>query len=169
MKKVILISAMVTLAGCAAVPSVPEALRAPEGEKLSHELLATGVQIYECAAGGDAGKYEWKFRGPEATLADRHGRPMGTHFGGPTWKALDGSTVVAEVKGRAPAADATAIPLLLLAAKGKGEGTGAFSGVRHIQRLDTAGGVAPASSDCSAMKLASVARVPYTATYYFYK
>ena len=168
MKKVILITAMMTLAGCATMPSVPEALRAPAGEKLSLELLASGVQVYECAAGADAGKYEWKFRGPEATLTDRDGRPMGTHYGGPTWKALDGSTVVAEVKGRAPAADATAIPLLLLAAKGRGEGEGRFSDVRHIQRLETVGGVAPAS-DCNATKLATVARVPYTATYFFYK
>ena len=157
--------------GCAAAaatsPSVPEALRAPAGEELAMELLATGVQVYECAAqASGAGAFGWKFKGPEATLMDRRGRPMGTHYGGPTWEAPDGSKVVAEVRARADATEAGAIPLLLLGAKAA-SGEGAFSRVRSIQRLETAGGVAPADP-CTAKDLARVARVPYTATYYFY-
>jgi hypothetical protein len=157
--------------GCAAAaastPNVPEALRAPAGQELAMELLATGVQVYECASKADAaGAYEWKFKGPEATLMDRKGRPMGTHYGGPTWEAPDGSKVVAEVRARANAADAGAIPLLLLGTRSS-SGDGAFSRVRSIQRLDTAGGIAP-SEPCTARQLARVARVPYTATYYFY-
>jgi hypothetical protein len=157
--------------GCAAAaasaPSVPEALRAPAGQELAMELLANGVQIYECASQvSGTGAFEWKFKGPEATLMDRKGRPMGTHYGGPTWEAPDGSKVVGEVRARANASDAGAIPHLLLGAKSS-SGDGAFSRVKSIQRLETAGGVAPADP-CTAKDLARVARVPYTATYYFY-
>jgi hypothetical protein len=154
------------LAGACAsapVPQVAQSLRAPAGQVLSHELLAQGVQVYECAAAADASRMEWKFKAPEATLTDRQGRPMGTHYGGPTWKAPDGSAVVAEVKAREKAPDPGAIPHLLLAVK-SATGTGSFERVRSIQRLETSGGVAPAGP-CSASQ---VARVPYTATYYFY-
>jgi len=165
-----LVTAMMlaSLEGCASRPDVPEALRPPAGQALAVELLASGVQVYECAAGEAVGTYEWKFRGPEASLRDPGGRPMGTHFAGPTWKAPDGSFVVGEVRGRAPAKEPGAIPHLLLAAKGAGDGDGLFAGVRSILRLDTVGGQAP-DAGCNATKLAAVARVPYSATYYFYK
>lgn len=156
--------------GCAvaaaATPRVPEALEAPAGQELSMELLANGVQIYECAPQSGGYGYEWKFKGPEASLMDRKGRPMGTHYGGPTWEAPDGSKVVGEVRARANAGDSSAIPLLLLGAKSS-SGEGAFSKVKSIQRLETAGGVAP-SEACTAGDVTRVARVPYTATYYFY-
>jgi hypothetical protein len=155
--------------GCAmaaaAAPQVPEAIKTPEGQVLSMELLATGVQIYECAQAQAYG-FEWKFKAPEATLVDRKGQPMGSHYGGPTWEAPDGSKVVGEVRARANATESGAIPYLLLAAKSN-SGAGAFSRVKSIQRLETAGGVAP-SEPCTAQDLARVARVPYTATYYFY-
>jgi len=155
--------------GCAmaaaAAPQVPDSIKAPEGQLLALELLATGVQVYECAQ-GQASAFEWKFKGPEAALTDRKGHPMGSHYGGPTWEAPDGSKVVGEVRARANASDTGAIPYLLLGAKSN-SGNGAFSRVKSIQRLETAGGVAPAEP-CTAKELARVARVPYTATYYFY-
>lgn len=159
MKRILIVTGLL-LAGmdaAASLPQAPEALRPPAGQHLAMELLATGVQIYECVAS------EWKFKGPEATLIDRTGRPMGTHYGGPTWKAPDGSLVVGEVRAKAPAAAANAIPHLLLGAKST-SGTGSFGRVSMIQRLETVGGIAPAEP-CTG---AQVARVPYTATYYFY-
>ena len=156
MKRVTVL-ATALLGACATQPQAPDILRPPIDQKLALEILASGVQIYECVSN------EWKFKAPEAKLMDRAGRPMGKHYGGPTWEAPDGSTVVAEVKARAPAPKAGAIPLLLLSAKST-TGKGAFERVSLIQRLDTVGGVAPAQP-CTA---AQVARVPYTATYYFY-
>ncbi len=156
------------LNACAAMPDAPEALRPPAGQELVAKLLASGVQIYDCAASAKGG-YEWKFRAPEASLRDASGKPMGVHYAGPTWRALDGSTVVGEVVARAPAKDGTSIPQLLLAAR-RGDGDGSFSRVASVQRLATAGGQAPAASGCSsAADVARVAKVPYTATYYFYQ
>jgi hypothetical protein len=170
MKRAIIMNivALVSMQGCASSPQAPEALRPPAGQELVLALQADGVQIYDCAAAAQGG-YEWKFRAPDATLRDVVGRPMGSHYAGPTWRAPDGSTVVGEVRSRAPAKDPANIPLLLLAAKAHGDGDGTFSKVASIQRLDTVGGQAPANSCSSATDLARVARVPYSAVYYFYQ
>ncbi|WP_457325152.1 DUF3455 domain-containing protein [Roseateles sp. P5_E11] len=156
------------LAACASKPvppQVPAALQPPAGQVLQLEALAQGWQIYECQAKADGSGTAWVFKAPEATLADRAGRPLGKHYAGPTWEGLDGSTVVGEVKARDPGPDAKAIPWLLLAAKSNGGG-GVFSTTKSIQRVATVGGVAPAEA-CTAA--GQVVRVTYTATYYFYR
>jgi len=159
------------LAGCASPaplvpPTVPATLQAPVGQVPYLEALATGVQIYECSQKAD-GSFEWAFKAPEATLASRTGQPLGKHYAGPTWESTDGSTVVGEVKARDPGPTPTAIPWLLLGAKAHA-GSGIFTAAQSIQRVATAGGLAPAEP-CNAGTLRQVARVPYTATYYFYR
>jgi hypothetical protein len=159
--------------GCASSPNisppeVPQALRPPAGQTVYVEALASGVQIYECAPKADQpSAFEWSFRAPEAALADRAGRSIGKHYAGPTWEASDGSTVVGEIKSRDPGPDKSAIPWLLLTAKSTG-GSGLFSQTRSVQRVQTTGGIAPTQA-CSADNAKQVARVPYTATYYFYR
>ena len=168
-----LAGAMLVADGCASPPTVPPpevplALRPPSGEVLFLEARASGVQIYECTPKlGQPLSYEWTFRAPEAVLADRKGRSLGKHYAGPTWESDDGSSVVGDVKARDPGPSAAAIPWLLLSAKST-KGTGVFGATRSIQRLQTVGGVAP-TEPCSASTAAKVARVPYTATYYFYR
>jgi hypothetical protein len=130
------------------------------------EALATGVQIYECSQKPDS-TFEWTLKAPEASLAARSGQTLGKHYAGPTWESTDGSAVVGEVKARDPGPSSSAIPWLLLAAKAN-RGSGAFSSAKSIQRVSTNGGLAPAES-CDAASLHKVARVPYTASYYFYR
>jgi len=60
---------------------------------------------------------------------------------------------------------ASAIPWLLLAAKSVGP-QGSFSQVTSIQRVNTAGGLAP-KDGCSPSASGAKARVEYTADYYF--
>ena len=147
---------------------VPPAVRAPAGQMAHLELLAVGTQVYECAADDRTpGAHAWRFRAPEAELQDRHGRPLGRHFAGPTWEALDGSAVVGEVVSKDPGPDASAIPWLLLKAK-TNRGRGTFAQTTSIQRVDTVGGMAP-SQECDAARLGQVAKVPYRATYYFFR
>lgn len=169
-RSALFLGTLAALAACAgspplAAPDVPPGLRPPAGQVPYLEALATGVQIYECSRKGDS--YEWAFRAPEAALADRSGRPLGKHYAGPTWESTDGSTVVGEAKARDPGTTASAIPWLLLSAKSN-TGSGTFSSAKSIQRLATAGGIAPAAP-CTGANLKEVARVPYTATYYFYR
>jgi hypothetical protein len=132
------------------------------------QAYASGVQIYECAPKSDRpSAYEWVFRAPEATLADRAGRTLGRHYAGPTWESTDGSSVVGDVKARDPGPDRSAIPWLLLSVKTTA-GNGILSATKSIQRVQTAGGAAPAAP-CNAMNARQVVRVPYTAIYYFYR
>jgi len=167
-----LFSIVALLPGCASSPAVrppdaPEALRPPADQVLALEALATGVQIYECAASQDQpARFEWVFKAPEAELFDRTGRKVGKHYAGPTWESTDRSAVVGEVKARDGGPDASAIPWLLLSAKST-SGTGVFSQIKSIQRLQTVGGRAP-SAPCSRDNVQQAARVPYKAAYYFY-
>ena len=148
-------------------PDAPQELRPPEDQVLALEVPATGVQIYECSAGKDQpARFEWAFKAPEAELFDKAGRKIGKHYAGPTWESNDGSTVVGEVKARNGGPDSNAIPWLLLGAKSN-SGTGVFSQIRSVQRLQTVGGKAP-SAPCGQDNAQQVVRVPYKATYYFY-
>lgn len=166
-------AAFLAVSGCMSIPTiappeVPANLRAPSGEVLFLEARASGVQIYECALRpGQPPTYEWTFRGPEAVLVDPSGRSLGKHYAGPTWQSNDGSSVVGAVTASDPGPAANAIPWLLLATKTTA-GSGTFSATTSIQRVRTVGGVAP-SAACSAANTAQIARVPYTATYYFYR
>ena len=130
-------------------------------------VRAQGVQIYECRAKKDQpGGYEWAFVAPEADLFDARGNKTGKHYAGPHWESTDGSKILGTVKERANAPTSDAIPWLLLAAKSVGP-DGSFSRVTSIQRVNTAGGVAPATG-CSQADAGKPARINYTADYYFF-
>jgi hypothetical protein len=144
-------------------PEVPAALAVPEGNVVGFALNAEGAQIYKCQLDA-AGAAAWVFQAPEADLFWHHFL-VGSHYAGPTWEAIDGSTVVGK-KLAAASPTATAIPWLLLQAVSH-DGTGVMSGVTYIQRLATTGGLAP-SSGCDAGHAGVTEDVAYTATYYFY-
>jgi hypothetical protein len=144
-------------------PLPDPALAAPPGQRLALQLEATGVQIYTCTA-TPAGA-AWVFTAPEASLSAAGGAAAGKHYAGPTWEALDGSSVVgAKVAGATP--DPSAIPWLLLRATSHG-GKGTLAEVSFIQRVATHGGLAPAGG-CSAATVGAVVRVAYTASYCFH-
>jgi hypothetical protein len=147
------------------LPVLPsDTLAVPAGNRLAFSFDAIGVQIYACqqTTSGPA----WVFQAPEATLYDRCGHVAGKHFAGPTWQANDGSTVVG-AKLAAFTVDPTAIPWLLLQAASH-TGDGRMSEVSDVQRLDTVGGIAPATG-CDVDHVGDTARVDYTATYFFYE
>ncbi len=148
--------------GC--VPPVPPALAVPAGNKLAFHLDAIGVQIYGCQT--TATGFGWVFQAPEAKLLNRGGHVVGKHYAGPTWESKDGSKVVGS-KLAAFVSDPSAIPWLLLGAVSH-EGTGRMEEVTFIQRLDTAGGLAP-TTGCDVDHVGAVARVDYAATYFFYE
>jgi hypothetical protein len=150
-------------------PSVPSALQPPPDATLLARYRAQGSQIYTCkATAGAATAFAWSLKGPDATLLDEGCKPVGTHFAGPTWKMnADASAVVGMKLAEAPAPAAGAIPWLLLKARSS-TGLGIMSSVVAVQRVDTAGGVPPADQ-CSAATAGTERRVPYSATYYFYK
>jgi FtsP/CotA-like multicopper oxidase with cupredoxin domain len=140
--------------------NVPASLAPAADQRLAFAFDAIGVQKYECRTTG------WFFTAPDARLY-RGKNDVGHHFAGPTWEYQDGSTVVgAKVAGAT--VDATAIPWLLLKSTGHGDVDGKMTEVTSIQRLQTVGGLAPATG-CDADHLGALADVPYTATYYFFR
>jgi hypothetical protein len=146
---------------------VPDKLKPGANESLAMIVPAKGVQIYECRARKDqGGGYEWAFVSPAADLFDAGGNRVGRHYAGPHWESTDGSKVLGTVKERADAPAADAIPWLLLTAKSVGS-EGSFSKVTSIQRVSTAGGVAP-KAGCSQAAAGALARINYTADYYFF-
>jgi hypothetical protein len=147
---------------------IPDGLRPPAGQVLALVTHANGVQIYECKAAKDnPAQFSWTLKAPEADLKDPSGKPVGKHYAGPTWEATDGSKVMGEVVAKRDAPDATSIPWLLLRAKST-SGSGIFSAIASVQRLQTSGGSPPASG-CDSAQSGKESRVPYSAVYRFYK
>lgn len=169
---------LVLLAGCA-VPTrpgmhvelladIPAALMPPATQEPYLSYPATGVQIYECAPRADApGRYAWQFRAPEASLPDGSGREVIHHDAGPRWQAQDGSWIAGRVSASAPAPVPGAIPWLLLSVPTR-RGPGVLADAVSVQRLHTNGGVAPAAG-CSDADAGRMERVPYSATYVFWR
>jgi Protein of unknown function (DUF3455) len=147
---------------------VPPGLETPHHEVLVAKALGVGVQIYTCGPSkDDPQQYVWNFNAPEATLFDAGSRRIGKHYAGPSWEANDGSKIVGTVKAHADSPSGSAIPWLLLTTRSTDK-SGTFAKVRSVQRLHTVAGIAP-SMPCGATTAGRVARVPYTADYYFYE
>jgi hypothetical protein len=157
----------VALAGPPA-PMVPPEIVVPEGNKVFLVGHAVGVQIYSCNA--TPGGFAWSSATPRANLYNDQGMLIITHFAGPTWQFRDGSRVV----GRAEASvipDLTAIPWVRLVAASTAAGPDGdrLVATTYIQRIRTTGGLTPPAADCNAATAGTVAEIPYTADYYFWK
>jgi hypothetical protein len=133
-------------------------LVAPAGSTLAARTFASGVQIYRWSGS------DWAFVAPEATLyadATEHG-VVGTHYAGPKWESNSSGIVAGTVAKRCPVAGT--IPWLSLNATA--EGAGIFHRVTFIQRVNTTGGTAPTTAG---QFVGEIARVAYTAEYFFYR
>src|SRR5687767_5636413 len=131
-----------------AAPPVPGDIAVAEGHKPYLVAHADGVQIYDCVS--VPGGYAWRLAAPRATLTDDQGKTIGSHYGGPTWEARDGSRVVAKRDGF-KTVDPTAIDWLRLAADSTTAGADGdrFESTSYIQRINTVGGLAPAAPECN--------------------
>lgn len=164
----ILAVAGATVSASVPTPDVPSRIQVEDGHKPYLLAHAEGVQIYTCAPTADGPK--WRLLAPRATLYGDNGQLVGTHFGGPTWQARDGSSVKAQrVDG--VTVDPTAIPWLLLKATTQSAGPDGdrLTATTFIQRINTTGGLEPAAADCADATLGSEREIPYTADYRFWK
>jgi len=145
--------------------AVPTALKPPAGYVVALTAKATGVQIYTSTT--DAGSSpKWTF---EAPLAELNGQGQVIHhFAGPSWEAADGSKVSRDMDTpvtTVPAKQAAStIPWLLIKVNAD-PAPGVLNKVVYVQRITTAGGVAPAKAPT---RPGTKVGVPYTATYVFY-
>jgi hypothetical protein len=153
-----LLSASLVGASAADTP-LPDAIAAP-GETRVLSVHAEGAQVYECKAGAD-GKLAWAFREPIATLIV-DGKTVGRHFAGPNWEYSDGSAVAGKVVGNAPGAAPSDIAWLKLEVVSH-RGSGLFTPVTTVQRINTQGGKLDGACD----KQGSFKSAPYSAEYVF--
>lgn len=169
--------------------SVPLEIQVPAGHTAFLKVQATGTQNYVCLPGPNG--MAWKFQGPQATffatykfLGAEMKQQVGTHYLSPsaeetgtparaTWQSsLDTSAVWAKKIGEStdPAYVAQgAIPWFLLQVTGSVNGPmggSMLSKATYIQRVNTAGGVAP-STACT--EAGALAFVPYTTDYFFFR
>ena len=160
-------------------PAVPANLEVPVGNKVTLMAHAVGTQNYICLGAG----LTWTFIGPQATVFDDEAEQSLTHFLSPnpsegglaraTWQhSRDTSAVwaLAIASSTDPAYVAPgAIPWLLLTVVGAQDGpTGGdkMTATNFIQRVNTAGGIAPAGG-CPGAGARTF--VPYEADYVFHK
>ena len=154
--------------------NLPTAIAAPSGSTLAIHDHGVGTQVYTCTASGgadagaDAGAvtYSWVLKGPNAVLSDATFAQVGTHGVGPEWTSSDGSMIAGTKLAQANSPVAGAIPWLLLRATSTG-GAGVFANITFVQRLNTAGGTAPATG-CGSTTVSTETSAAYSADYYFY-
>jgi hypothetical protein len=149
-------------------PEVPQEIAvSSETNKVSFHGFGVGFQVYTWNG------TSWGAPVPDATLFDDDGNVVASHFGtfvetrfvGPAWQSNSGSEVVGKLPPAAVIMDTNAIPWLRLEALST-EGPGVFADTTFIQRVNTIGGKAPSQDGAF---VGQVARVPYTADYFFYR
>jgi hypothetical protein len=173
------------MAGQVTPPAVPAELTVPAGSEVFMIGHAVGTQNYVCLPAGDDAK--WVLFGPQATVFDDDGEQILTHFLSPnpaepgtparaTWLHSKRSSAVWAVKV-AESDDARfvqpgAIKWFLLQSVGAQLGTRSddpLAKTTVIHRVNTTGGVAPASECAVTGDVGKTRLVPYTADYVFYR
>jgi hypothetical protein len=174
--KRLLIAALVAVAAAApaaaiagpATPDVPGDIAVTGPHKPYLSAHAEGVQIYACSSVEHG--YAWRLLAPRATLTGANGKPLGSHYGGPTWEATDGSRVLG-AREAAVSVDPTAIDWLRLRADSTSPGPDGdrLTATTYIQRINTVGGRPPAAGDCDETTVADQREITYSADYVFFK
>jgi len=164
--------AAATLLALPAIAAISEpaglapALRVSLDEEPAFVLSGNGVQVYQCRLGLSVpDSYVWSFVAPDATLYE--GSRTAARLATPNLveSTSDRSSVSGFVRSMQPAGGNNLPWTTMRAPLGD---TGQFAGVTSIQRVNTNGGMAPATG-CNADNVGNEARVAYNADYYFYK
>jgi hypothetical protein len=172
------------IAGGVTPPAVPSNLVVPQGAMAFRIGHAVGTQQYVCLPSGEAAK--WVLFGPQATVFDEDGQQIMTHFLSPnplesnapraTWQDSERTSAVWALKvaesDDPQFVESGAIKWFLLRVVGAQEGDVSpdrMAKATYIHRVNTSGGIAPASECAVAGDVGKTKLVPYTADYVFYK
>lgn len=148
-----------------AVPNLGlfSSIKVPSDREPVLRLAARGVQVFRCERRDGQGT--WMFRQPDAELLDAAGKIVGRHGANFSFEHVDGSRLVATIAAHDDAPKPTDLRWLLMTTRSFGKG--AFDGVTHVQRVNTSGGMPPAS--CDAAHAGRVLRVDFTSDFLFYR
>ena len=164
-------------------PTVPPGLEVPAPSQAFLVGHALGTQNYECQPVDNLGHVAWTLFTPEATLFSDQLEQLTTHFFNPNpdeagvvlraeWQDSRDSSVVWARAVAAATVDPTAIPWVKLKTVGTRVGpTGGntLAQTTFVQRVNTTGGLAPATGCDQLPDVGARAFSPYTADYFFYK
>jgi len=139
------------------------ALPAPQGKTAVLRLHAQGAQIFRCET--QAAGRRWAYRLPEADLADSAGTVIVRHGVNLSFEHVDGSRLLGEIADHVASPVDNALPWLLINTRSYGKG--ALAGITQVQRIDTVGGMPPAT--CDSAQPGQVLRVPFSADFVFYR
>lgn len=138
-------------------------IKVPDDREPVMKLTGRGVQVFRCEKRDARGV--WIFRQPDAELLDASGKMVGRHGANFSFEHVDGSRLLATIAAHDDAPNPTDLRWLLMTTKSYG--SGAFEGVTHVQRVNTAGGMPPAT--CDLAHAGRVLRVDFTADFVFYR
>jgi len=138
-------------------------IKVPDDSEPVLRLAARGVQVFRCEKRDGQGT--WVFRQPDAELLDATGKVVGRHGANFSFEHVDGSRLVASIAAHDEAPKPADLRWLLMTTRSFGKG--AFDGVTHAQRINTNGGMPPAS--CDAAQAGRVLRVDFTSDFLFYR
>lgn len=164
MRQLLSIALTLTLAGCSSFQSFFDPLAPSSDSSAAFVLTGKGVQQFQCTA--DANGRYWKFITPEAQLTDGKGRTLARQGSEGNFFAKDGSILVAKIEKYSEKTTAGNLRDLVYTTSSRGK-KGILTGITHVKRSQGKGGVPLIR--CSASQLGSTLKVPFTATYTFYR
>jgi hypothetical protein len=138
-------------------------IKVPDDREPVLKLAARGAQVFRCEKRDGQGA--WMFRQPDAELLDAAGKVVGRHGANFSFEHIDGSRLAATIATYDDAPKPTDLRWLLMTTRSYGKG--AFEGVTHVQRINTTGGMPPAS--CDAAHAGRVLRIDFTSDFLFYR
>jgi hypothetical protein len=138
-------------------------IKVPDDREPVLRLAARGAQVFRCEKRDNRGV--WSFRQPDAELIDGSGKVIGRHGANFSFEHSDGSRLVATIAAHEEAPKPTDLRWLLLTTRSFGKG--AFDGVTHVHRVNTAGGMPPAA--CEVAHAGRILRVDFSSDFVFYK
>jgi len=162
-------------------PPVPPGLEVPAPNQAFLLGRGVGTQNYICQPSDSLGQVAWTLFTPEATLFTDQQEQLTTHFFSPnpvegivraTWEDSADTSIVWARAIASATVDPTAIAWVLLQAAATQVGPTGGDTLSHttfVQRLNTKGGLAPATGCDRLPDVGRKAFVPYTADYFFYR
>jgi len=151
------------LAACSTLVSDPST--PPRNAALDLTLIGTGHQQFQCSS--DSKGYFWRFVAPEVTLRDETGRVLARQGVDFAFIALDGSRLKAKIVASSARSWNSQMKDVLFETTPHGLVRGKLTPYHWVRRTDAEGGI-PLRA-CSKTALGQFIRIPFRATYRFYR
>lgn len=153
----------VALAGCSSLLFNP--VSAPKQASLSASFEGSGFQQFQCAV--DQNGFYWRFIAPDVQIKDVNGHLYAKQGPDFAFTAADGSALRAKITASETSGSNSRMKDVLFEVSSQGNPTGKLSEFRWVKRTNATGGIPFAS--CRKENLGIFLKVPFRATYEFYK